>query len=404
MKSRLSGAGANLSANSKALGMTGAVVNGPITFLGATTFGDAVVNDTALYLKKFGGDGTVGGYSGSLFFGPVTLNMSGGVNSLWIGNVVEGAHYGQSDNCTLIGTGTPSASAGGGSMNGYTAIGAGFSQGGATQNTVQIGYASVGSSMRSVVIGASATGGYGSVNTVLIGQATSQAYATPYCIILGAGAVNTASNQFVAGSSASPINAVYFGKGVTNASPTAYTINGTGGSGSNIAGADVNLAGGVHTGTPTTQTTGSVRVQTSLVGAAASTMNSLVDRVIVKAGRLTLTNSSANNVVDVALPTLTGTAGMIRYEVYATDGTDVQVRRGSMQYSAVNKSGTYTSETAVTAEAASCSAGTLTATWGIANGTNKITVQVTPTSSLTTTTLYLCYQIENNSEQAVTIL
>lgn len=271
------------------------------------------------------------------------------------------------------------------------------------QNTIigQSLWTSNGTMLRNTLIGANCVMN-GVSSSVGVGQAIT--LGNNNCVQLGVGAATTGDNQAVMGSGSYPINNVWAGKGVTNASATAYTINGTGGSGSNNAGADLNLAGGKHTGTPSTQTAGNVRVQTSIVGASASSQNSLVDRVIVKAGRLTLTNSSASNVVDVALPTLTGTAGMIRYEVYATDGTDVQVRRGSMQYSAVNKSGTYTSETAVTAEAASCSAGTLTATWGIANGTNKITVQVTPTSSLTTTTLYLCYQIENNSEQAVTIL
>lgn len=68
-------------------------------------------------------------------------------------------------------------------------------------------------------------------------------------IALGNGATATASNVFVAGGTGAAINNVYFGKGATDASPTAYTINGTGGSGTNIAGAALQLAGGAGTGT-----------------------------------------------------------------------------------------------------------------------------------------------------------
>ncbi|MFO0862818.1 MAG: tail fiber domain-containing protein [Candidatus Saccharibacteria bacterium] len=44
-------------------------------------------------------------------------------------------------------------------------------------------------------------------------------------------------------------NNVYFGNGITNASPAAFAINATGGSGTNIAGASLTLAGGKGTGT-----------------------------------------------------------------------------------------------------------------------------------------------------------
>lgn len=239
-------------------------------------------------------------------------------------------------------------------------------------------------------------------NNLLIGDGISSGFST--ITVLAHNGVATASNQFIGGSSTSQMNNVFFGKGVSNGTPTSYTINGTGGSGSNIKGADVAIAGGLHTGTPSTFTTGHVKLQTSLVGASASTLNSLVDRYIVKASRLALTDATIVNVFDVALPTLTGCMGTIQYEIFCTDGTDVQVRRGMAQYSAVNKGAVYTSEVAIGSEAASCSSGTLTATWDILTGTNKITLRVNADTSLTPTTFYLCYTLENNSEQAITIL
>jgi hypothetical protein len=59
-------------------------------------------------------------------------------------------------------------------------------------------------------------------------------------------------NVFVAGSEASGGNAridnVFFGKGYVSTSPTLYTINGTGASGTDVAGADIVIAGGKATG------------------------------------------------------------------------------------------------------------------------------------------------------------
>jgi hypothetical protein len=70
------------------------------------------------------------------------------------------------------------------------------------------------------------------------------------------------SQTFIAGgdSAGSSINTVYFGKGPFSASPTAYTIQGTGGYGSNINGGNINIAGGIATGSGTP---GTIIFQTS---------------------------------------------------------------------------------------------------------------------------------------------
>jgi hypothetical protein len=68
-------------------------------------------------------------------------------------------------------------------------------------------------------------------------------------VAIGYNTANTASQQFVSGSTAAPIVDVHFSEGVTNATPISFTINGTGGSGTNIAGANIQLAGGKGTGT-----------------------------------------------------------------------------------------------------------------------------------------------------------
>jgi hypothetical protein len=64
---------------------------------------------------------------------------------------------------------------------------------------------------------------------------------------------NNATNQFVAGSGGSggaqKITDVYFGSGYIATAPASYTVHGTGGSGANVAGANVLVAGGIGTGT-----------------------------------------------------------------------------------------------------------------------------------------------------------
>ena len=116
------------------------------------------------------------------------------------------------------------------------------------------------------------------------------------------------------------------------------------------------------------------------------------------------TSGAALSLFEVALPTLKGAAGTLSYECFAADATDVQVRRGTASWSCVNKAGSYTSSVTIDAEAVSASAGTLTATLAWSNGTNKITMQITPTTSLTATTKYVRFTIVNNSEQGITLV
>lgn len=74
---------------------------------------------------------------------------------------------------------------------------------------------------------------------------------------------------------------VYIGNGPTAASPTAGTIRGTSGSGTNIAGAEVLVAPGQGTGTGAG---GVFRVSTAPAGTSGSSLNGLVERVRVKQG------------------------------------------------------------------------------------------------------------------------
>lgn len=93
-------------------------------------------------------------------------------------------------------------------------------------------------------------------------------------ISLGYGSETTASCQFVAGSDGLPISDIYFGEGVMNSSASggAWTLHGTGGDGSDSAGANINLAGGISTGN---QPGGIINFWESAPSGSGSTPNTL---------------------------------------------------------------------------------------------------------------------------------
>jgi hypothetical protein len=119
------------------------------------------------------------------------------------------------------------------------------------------------------------------------------------------------------------------------------------------------------------------------------------------------------SVLDITLPALKMAGGQISWTIICTNGTDMQSVSGIVVYSAVNKGGTYTTDVETPANTSaddtvtpkwskSASAGTITTVWSVLNGTNKVTIQVTSTSSLSSLTKYLLYAtLTNNSEQSL---
>ena len=67
-------------------------------------------------------------------------------------------------------------------------------------------------------------------------------------IVIGHNAIATADFQLVIGSDDTPVTDAYIGGGVSSATPQTTTIHATGGSGTDVAGADLNLAAGAGTG------------------------------------------------------------------------------------------------------------------------------------------------------------
>lgn len=166
------------------------------------------------------------------------------------------------------------------------------------------------------------------------------------------------------------------------------------------AGGDLILMPGASTGTGRTN----VRLQGYSRGASGTSDNTAVDRLIIP-GAVTLTDA-ATSMFEVALASGAMCGGYFSWTIRASNGTDHQAYSGITTYSAVNKATVYT--TAVTSDAAndakSVSTGTLTVVFSILTGASKITLQCTPTGSLTETTYTLNYTLVNNSPAAITIL
>ena len=117
-------------------------------------------------------------------------------------------------------------------------------------------------------------------------------------------------------------------------------------------------------------------------------------------------SDTAMSLFDVILPSLASFTGFLFWSLLNTDGTDAQAFCGIASISAVNKAGSYTSSVVELAgiQSKSVSSGTLTEAVSIVTGTNKITIVITPTGSLTETTYRLTYKLLNLSKQQITVL
>ena len=126
-------------------------------------------------------------------------------------------------------------------------------------------------------------------------------------IVLGYNANATASNQFVIGNSFSPINDVYLGEGVTSTSPQNITINATGGSGTDVAGADIIFAGSRATGNADG---GDVVIKTAFPGTSGTSLQSLTEVArFLDEGNFSLGSANGNSQLYVTRPLSFGATG-----------------------------------------------------------------------------------------------
>jgi len=152
----------------------------------------------------------------------------------------------------------------------------------AAQGTA-LGVLSTASGINATVVGEASTA---SANfSITIGHSSTSSHQNSF--IVGEAAASTATNQIVFGSSAVPYTNLYLGGGVSMASPSAFTINSTGGSGTNNAGADLNISAGIATGNAAG---GNILFKTSTVGSSGTAAQSL-------ATRLTITPTSVTSAV-----------------------------------------------------------------------------------------------------------
>jgi hypothetical protein len=204
------------------------------------------------------------------------LNNTAGNNNVFIG-YKSGTTYTGPIQCVAVGS---------------EAMQLGFSNAGPS-NSVAIGFQALANAISnesnctavgaSALVGSEGSSGY---NTALGASAGSNLTTGSYNIFIGASAGDstsiTAVNHFVAGSNAAPISGAWFGNGETNAAPQNFVWHSTGGSGANVAGANVTVAGGISTGTGVG---GNIIFQVSAAaGGSSSTPNTLTTIFTINSG------------------------------------------------------------------------------------------------------------------------
>lgn len=200
--------------------------------------------------------------------------------------------------------------------------------------TIAIGPQAVGNGWAGISIGGLAVSGEKCVSIGGSVSSSNESVAIGYLssvgsgpsIAIGARSATTAANQFVAGSGNNPISSVYFGKGVISSSATAYTIYGTSGSGTNNAGAALNLCAGVSTGNATP---GSVVIQGGTAGASGSTYQTVSNIATFTTTGVTIATSLSDSIGNVrSIPQNAQTAA---YALAASDnGKHIAITTGGV--------------------------------------------------------------------------
>ena len=186
------------------------------------------------------------------------------------------------------------------------------------------------------------------------------------------------------------------------ASPIAQTLKAHDGSGTDNDGAKLTIEGGQSTGTGRG---GSFITATSLTGSTGSSANSYTTRQQVIAKPVTLTESTATTVVNLAIGSSKYFGCTIDVTVNAADASDFQALHSVLNISAVNKAGTVTTTITQVDGTVAASAGTLTPVTytAVVNGAS-VDVKCAATSSLTQTTLAAKLSITAlNSDGVVTV-
>ena len=231
-----------------------------------------------------GSESGIGGVSNATaadtFYGyKAGRNVTSGLDLTYVGHNA-GSGVTTATNTTVVGGESGMANMSGGSCLGEACLG---STTGADNSCVGKGcLGSVSSGQANSCVGGNCgiSIATGNSNSLLgIGADVSGA-AISDSIALGRASIVTANNQLNIGSSGFPISDVYIGNAVTNASPAGFTLNATGGSGTNIAGADLVFASGKGTGNAAG---GNILIKTSDAGASGTALQSLTTKFTIAA-------------------------------------------------------------------------------------------------------------------------
>lgn len=248
----------------------------------------------------------------SIAIGKSASIASGGSNTILIG---QGISTSSADGVT-IGNGATNwkQSVGVGSgvnAGGQDSVGVGYTAGGGTQ-TVMLGSKSGGSGTNNIGIGynVSVTGSGGASDSIGIGANAVTGFTN--VIAIGSSATATAANQALIGGASTSITSVYFGKGVTSATPVAVTLTSTGGSTTGVNGSDIIIAGGL--GGAAADVGGNIFLKTAPSGSGTT----LTTRVtIAPSGTVTFTgtNPTSGSGTGIAItPTLAIMNGNDNYD------------------------------------------------------------------------------------------
>lgn len=173
-------------------------------------------------------------------------------------------------------------------------------------NSTAMGYAALSASetgINNTAFGHRALDSSGGSNVTAMGASAGASNSYSNSIFLGSFAGDStpdgSTGRFIVGSGTAPTTDIFMGKGETHTTPGNITITTTGGSGTNVAGGSVAIAGGRGTGNAAG---GSVIIATAPAGGSGTTLNALVSRVTVdQTGLTTFTAPSTANAT-ISLP------------------------------------------------------------------------------------------------------
>lgn len=238
---------------------------------GTTTITGGLVVTSGGTIRGAGTSSTLIGDGGSTAAGQYAVV----IGNASLGNVVDAVVIGRA--AQVSGTSGGVAIGTGPTASGERSIAIGNAVTSSAQYGVAFGYTAQATGQSAVAVGAGslASGSY----SIVLGESSSAA-SNAGSIILGYNLTTTSARQLLIGgnSATAYIDDVYIGKGVTHATPTNLKLNPTGGSGTDIAGASLTLAGGKGTGAGAG---GSVLIQTAAAGSTGTTLSSLTTRLTV---------------------------------------------------------------------------------------------------------------------------